>query len=600
MPRRIPWALVVAGALMVLLAALATLQYRWLGEVSQAERERMRATLQTRASDFSDAFDRELTHAYVAFHVDGDALTADPARTLADALATWQAGAMAPAIVKTVYYLEGASGASPTLTRLDPARVTLDRVDWPGSLQAWRARARQVPPPLPGLQPLFLTDAVDAAMPALIVNVPTVTVTRLADAKRIEVFNNPGPSARTIIVELNPDGLRHDLIDPLVAKYFGAGAQSAYLVTIVRRSDPSHVVYTSDPQAPALDASNADVTAGLFDLRVEEIARSGMPDDAVSPRARQRRGEDGDHDRPPYDRHAHGDGGRTPGRARGRPACGIRSGSLETIVAHSRRRNVAIGAGVLGLLVASVFLIIASAQRQQRLARQQIEFVAAVSHELRTPLAVIPIGRGEPRRRHRGGRAARQALRRAHRERGRRLSDMVERVMEFAGITSGHAARGRADVDLSRAIADAVGGLQAEARDRGVGVAVHANGSLPIFIGDADAIRSALQNIVGNAIKYSASGGTVDVSAQADGGRVRITVADRGLGIDAADLPHIFKPFYRGRRAVDAQVRGTGVGLSVVRHVVDAHHGKVTVTSRPGGGTTVVIELPVTAAQASA
>ena len=73
---------------------------------------------------------------------------------------------------------------------------------------------------------------------------------------------------------------------------------------------------------------------------------------------------------------------------------------------------------------------------------------------------------------------------------------------------------------------------------------------------------------------------------------MQIRVADRGLGIDAADLPHIFKPFYRGRRAVDAQVRGTGVGLSVVRHVVDAHGGTIAVDSRVGEGTTVVVELP--------
>ena len=77
---------------------------------------------------------------------------------------------------------------------------------------------------------------------------------------------------------------------------------------------------------------------------------------------------------------------------------------------------------------------------------------------------------------------------------------------------------------------------------------------------------------------------------------MQIRVADRGLGIDAADLPHIFKPFYRGRRAVDAQVRGTGVGLSVVRHVVDAHGGTIAVDSRAGEGTTVVVELPASTA----
>jgi signal transduction histidine kinase len=118
--------------------------------------------------------------------------------------------------------------------------------------------------------------------------------------------------------------------------------------------------------------------------------------------------------------------------------------------------------------------------------------------------------------------------------------------------------------------------------------------------GDVDALRSAVQNIVGNALKYSPMGATVYVSTRVsddDPPRVQIRVADRGLGIDASDLPHIFKPFYRGRRAVDAQVRGAGVGLSVVRHVVDSHGGSVAVDSRVGQGTTVVVELPANMAQ---
>jgi signal transduction histidine kinase len=102
-----------------------------------------------------------------------------------------------------------------------------------------------------------------------------------------------------------------------------------------------------------------------------------------------------------------------------------------------------------------------------------------------------------------------------------------------------------------------------------------------------------VQNIVGNAVKYSAHGGAVGVTTHANGAGVEIRVADRGLGIDAADLPRIFEPFYRGRRAVDAQVRGTGVGLSVVRHVIASHKGSIGVDSRVGEGTTVTVRLPV-------
>jgi signal transduction histidine kinase len=225
-----------------------------------------------------------------------------------------------------------------------------------------------------------------------------------------------------------------------------------------------------------------------------------------------------------------------------------------------------------------------------------MEFVAAVSHELRTPLAVI---------RSAGENLADGVVADAAQVKrygalveteGRRLTAMVDRVMEFAGITSGLPTAAAAEVDPAAVIYEAVHGLEAEAGDRGVAIEVHPVGPLPAVSGDREALRSAVQNIVGNAVKYSPAGATVEVSAEAADGRVRIRVSDHGLGIDADDLPHIFKAFFRGRRALDAQVRGSGVGLSVVRHVVDAHNGRIHVDSRPGEGTTVTVDLPATVA----
>src|SRR5262245_54785535 len=99
--------LLAALALLALLAALGTMQYRWLGEVRDAERERMRANLRTRAADFSEAFDRELTRIYVAFHVDSKRLSTDPAGALAEAYKQLQAADGRPGLVDAVYLLEG-------------------------------------------------------------------------------------------------------------------------------------------------------------------------------------------------------------------------------------------------------------------------------------------------------------------------------------------------------------------------------------------------------------------------------------------------------------------------------------------------------------
>jgi signal transduction histidine kinase len=592
--RRVHWQLPAAVILLFALAALATLQHRWLGEVSEAERERMRAGLRTRASAFSQEFDAELTRLFLAFQVDRDRLDRDPAAALGGVYQTWQAATAAPAMVRGIYVVSGMTVESAKLQRYDPRTGTLEPVEWPAEFQDLLQRTPRFLPQLAGLAPpLMMSDAIEAAIPALIIPAPRLTRTKIGE--QFTLHPTPGAEGRVLIVALDRDSLRRDLVEPLVAKHFGDGAAPEYLVTVVRRDDPSSVVFTSG--GAVVDRAAADVATGLFDLRMNEVTRvtAGRGGGHVLP------GNPADRVAITIVRRASALDGRrvlmTGGDEQGAWEVRVRhrDGSLESIVARSRRRNLAISLGVLGLLAASVVLALASAERQRRMARQQMEFVAAVSHELRTPLAVIcsagenladgVVSDGTQVKRY-------GALIETE---GRRLGDMVERVMEFAGISGGTATRAPAGVDVAKAVGEAADAVRHDAEDRGVALTVHQNGTLPPVIGDLDALRSAVQNLIGNAVKYSASGATVDVSTHLANGasrRVQIRVADRGLGIDAADLPHVFKPFYRGRRAVDAQVRGTGVGLSVVRHVVDAHGGSIAIDSRVGEGTTVIVELP--------
>jgi signal transduction histidine kinase len=106
-----------------------------------------------------------------------------------------------------------------------------------------------------------------------------------------------------------------------------------------------------------------------------------------------------------------------------------------------------------------------------------------------------------------------------------------------------------------------------------------------------------MQNLISNAIKYDGKNGWTRISAQLSGGKhgseIEITVEDRGIGIDSADIPHIFEPFYRGHEAVAAQIQGSGVGLSLVKQIVEAHGGTLSVKSAPGVGSAFTLHLPV-------
>src|SRR5262245_43579489 len=201
------WPLLVAALLVILLATLATFQYRWLGEVSQAERERMRASVRTRAADFGREFDSELTRTYVAFHVDGDRLDNDPAATLADAYAQWQSSGAAPGLVRDVYLVDGRITDQGPPRRFDPDRRVLEPVEWPPALAESLARARYAQPPPPGVPPppLLLADAIDSRVPALFVPVPFIRriESLRASGHQVLVTANAAAIARIVVVVLD-------------------------------------------------------------------------------------------------------------------------------------------------------------------------------------------------------------------------------------------------------------------------------------------------------------------------------------------------------------------------------------------------------------
>ncbi len=271
-----------------------------------------------------------------------------------------------------------------------------------------------------------------------------------------------------------------------------------------------------------------------------------------------------------------------------------RAGSLEAAIGQSRHRNLAVSFGILALLGVSLGLIVFSTRRAAHLARQQVEFVAGVSHELRTPLSVINsaaenLSDGvvtDPAQIRRYG-----ALIAGE---GRRLNEMVEQVMTFAGLQAGLILGDRRTVGVDDLIDRALQASAGIIAQRQVQVERQVAPDLPAIDVDAAAIQRSLQNLIENAVKYSDGSPWLRVTAEpdGDGGGVAIGVEDHGLGIAVDEQRHIFEPFYRGPQVLASSVRGSGLGLSLVKRIVEAHGGVVTVKSAPGKGSRFVGHLP--------
>jgi signal transduction histidine kinase len=230
--------------------------------------------------------------------------------------------------------------------------------------------------------------------------------------------------------------------------------------------------------------------------------------------------------------------------------------------------------------------------------RLKSDFVANISHELRTPMTHIvgyidlladdtfgPLSAQQ--------RDALDTLRRA----SQRLHDLIEDLIQFADTSRGGVSLNLQSVSLRECVQEAISRWSAKSQQANVRIEVHLPSDLPLVRADGRKVVWVISQLVDNGIKFTPSGGRVDIRAGLSSDRVWMTVEDNGIGIPSQRLEELLEPFHQLDGSITRRRGGTGMGLYLSRQIVDAHGSKLTMQSKEGDGTTVMFDLPIARVQ---
>ncbi len=259
----------------------------------------------------------------------------------------------------------------------------------------------------------------------------------------------------------------------------------------------------------------------------------------------------------------------------------------------ARRRLLLLGFAVLALVLFSgSYFILRSIGRERAVATLQSDFVSAVTHEFRTPLTSLR----QLSEMLSKGRVPTEELRQQSYEilarESERLHRLVESLLDFGRIEARAVQYHFQSLDPRGTVCEVVAEFREHADAQGYRIEFSGDDEYPLIRADREAFGLALWNLLDNAVKYSPDCRTVRVEMMRDGGYVAIHVRDQGMGIPASEQEEIFSKFFRGSGSRAASIKGTGIGLTMARHIVEAHNGEIRLESEPGRGSTFTILLP--------
>jgi len=574
------------------LPVLAWLQYSWIGEVERADADRMRAGLQRSADQLAAEVDSELGRFFRGVMMPVRTPNLPPGAPGQDAVDPctryfrWQATASQARLIRGLFVWD-AGRVLECSAETGAYRAAQLPADLNQLAKAWQAGPGSAPP---AIRPETLPPAMIAHMRPPDQPGGWPGPGNRKELRRWPPREGPGPAPLPPGREHPADhgGPGHGLEPPtmavavpdlawmgrewlpeLVRRYFGDGAASDAYVRIETTATHARV-YDSG----VWGGGAADVSAQL--LRIPGAFRGFDP--------------------------------QGPPQGYWTILVRRKEGSVAAVAARVRNRNVAVGGGVLALMAIALAVLLVTIRRQRRLTQQQMEFVAGVSHELRTPVAVLSSA-GENLA---DGIVTAPASVREYgamiRDESRRLAGMIEQTLRFAGIQSGGAHYKLQPVDVPQTIDAALRNCDALIRESGCKVELNLDRNLPPVAADTSALVHCIGNLLSNAARYAASGKSITVRARLDNNaadaladkpqRLFIDVEDLGPGIDPRDVPHLFEPFYRGRHSRERQIQGTGLGLALVKSIMDGLGGSVELRTAKGQGSQFRLVLPVATASA--
>lgn len=553
------------GLSFLLLPALGFLQWRWIDELAEAESARLSNFVTTGAERIATDLEEELASVEETFRALRGSTSEELAAALLERLHGWRESGAGARWVRDLYWVDPAHPDSPG--RVDPDAVQLTPSVWPDELRAWRDVLTRV---------CASPGPVEAALPSS----PTALLLPQFPAD-VDASSRPF----LLLIVLDEEALRETLLPQLVATHLSEAFGPPVHVQVTHGGRPLF-------RSVAASGGEADAIARLSGGRMEIVPGTGVS------LARRGRGR--------TEVEIQTEALRPLTEAAGPRAVPVSleipdwevharhsAGSIALAVANARRRNLALGLGTLGVLTIATVLLVLAARRARRLARRQLEFVAGITHELRTPLTVIRsasenLAEGVVDDLDHARDYGRILL-----EEGRRLTDLVDQALTLAGATESSVPRAREDVDLRELVADILERSRTAAE-----LDLEVDDDLPRVSAERLSLERAVSNLVANAIKYAGADGRIRVRLRRLGAdEVELVVSDSGPGIPPSEQSLVFEPFYRGRAARESQTPGSGLGLSVVRGVVEALGGVVTLESpRPasdgGQGAAFTLRLP--------